>query len=453
MAMQLTIGKFLRLKRIIIPGLVIFSSAVRAQVSISGTSCVVAGGTTGYQYTISGAWQVTDNVTWTISGGVIAGTNNTSKSGTSSSIGPSINVVWNPGASGANIQLSESRLGNASLGVTGITVTNTLTPSSQNVNYGSSVTITGGGPSAGCSPTYNFWWESSSSSSGPFTTTGGSGQSLTVNPCTQSLYYRRALSINGDAIYTNIVSVTINPLSAGSISTSSSNINYNTQPSISQTPASGGYCTSLTYEWQQSVEGGPWQPVGSGAAYPAGAPPLVGNTLVRRKVICSNQVLFSNTLSFTVNYTSPNSEVYNYIRVSDVAIPGVTSFAQEDQLAIGQKQQSTQYFDGLGKLIETVSHGATPLMKDLVTPKVYDNFGREVQKYLPYASVSTDGKYKTSPLTEQNSFNSGQFPGEQYYYAKSGFENSPLNRVDTAYAPGLNWVGASRGIVTQYRVN
>ncbi|HLZ86163.1 MAG TPA: DUF6443 domain-containing protein, partial [Puia sp.] len=431
-----------------------FSVTGSAQVSISGTNCVVAGGTIGYQYTISGAWQQTDNVTWTIVGGVIAGTNNTSKSGTVSTIGPSISVTWNPGATGAQVQLYESRLGSNTMNVTVTTFTNTLTPASQAVSYGSTVTISGGGAGTGCSPSYGYSWESASASTGPFSPiNGAAGQDLTINSFTQPAYYRRALSFNADVVYSNTVSVTIAPLAAGSISASNTSPGYNTQASITETPASGGYCSSLTYEWQQSVEGGPWQPIGSGEAYPSGAPALVGNTLIRRKVMCSNQVLFTNTLPFTVNYSAASAEPYNYIRVSDVAIPGISSFEQMDQLAIGQKAQTTQYFDGLGKPIETVARQASPLQKDLVTPVRYDNFGREVLKYLPYVSTAGDGLYKINPLAEQNSFNSAQFPGEQYYYAQTGFENSPLDRVDTAYAPGLSWVGSSRGVVTQHLVN
>jgi len=99
------------------------------------------------------------------------------------------------------------------------------------------------------------------------------------------------------------------------------------------------FCSSLTYEWQQSVEGGPWQNVGSSAAYPGGAPALVGNTKIRRKVMCSNQVLFTNELYFTVTYSSSNAENQNYIRVNDIIIKGVTSWAQADQLNMGQKSK------------------------------------------------------------------------------------------------------------------
>lgn len=425
------------------------------QLSMSGSNCVVDGGTTGYQYTISGAYQSSYTISWTISGGVVAGTSNTTKSGTIASIGPSLRVVWNANATGASVQVTVQVLGSNTKNVTVITIPNTVTPSSQNINYNSSATVTGGTPGSGCSPTYSFWWETSSSSSGPFTTvSGATSQNLTVNPVTQTAYYRRVLYHNGDYIYSAVVSITVPPLTAGSISTGSTNLTYNTQPSISQSAASGGLCSSHTYEWQQSVEGGPWQAVGTGAAYPGGAPAIIGTTKVRRKVVCGPQILYSNELVFTVSYTSAGAEPsMNFIRVNDIWIKGVNSWVQADQLTIGQKQQATQYFDGLGRPIETVGKQASPLGKDMVTATVYDNFSREVNKYLPYVSTATDGKYKSSPLTEQNSFNSAMFSGEQYYYSQVSFEASPLGRPLANYAPGLNWVGASRGVSNEYRVN
>lgn len=439
---------------LLLPVFLLAGLCVTAQLSMSGSNCVVNGGTTGYQYTISGAWQPQYTISWTINGGVIAGTSNTTKSGTIASIGPSIRVVWNANPASASVQVTVQVLGSNTKTVTVITIPNTVSPSSQVVPYNSSATVTGGAPSAGCAPSYSFWWETSSSVSGPFTTvSGATSQNLTVNPFLQTAYYRRVLSFNGDNVYTPVALVSIAPLNAGTISAGVTNLTYNTQPSISQTAATGGYCSSYSYEWQQSVDGGAWQTIGTGATYPGGAPAIVGNTKVRRKVVCGNEVLYTSELNFTVNYTSSSFENLNYIRVNDVWIYGVKTWIQADQLAIGQKQQTTQYFDGLGRPVETVNKQVTPLLKDMVMPIVYDNFSREVNKYLPYVSASADGKFKSTPLTEQNSFNTAQFPGETYYYAQVGFEASPLGRSLNSYAPGTNWVGASRGVSSQYLVN
>jgi len=128
---------------------------------------------------------------------------------------------------------------------------------------------------------------------------------------------------------------------------------------------------------KQSVEGGPWTGVGSGASYPGGAPALIGATRIRRKVSCGNQILFSDTLSFTINYTSANAENLNYLRVNDIMMAGVYSWTQADQLSPGQKQQTTTYFDGLGRKIQEVGMQISPQLYDWVTPCQYDSMGRE----------------------------------------------------------------------------
>ncbi len=44
---------------------------------------------------------------------------------------------------------------------------------------------------------------------------------------------------------------------------------------------------------------------------------------------------------------------------------------------VADVKQQTQYFDGLGRLLETVSKAVSPLGHDVVAPVVYDAYGRE----------------------------------------------------------------------------
>jgi len=137
-------------------------------------------------------------------------------------------------------------------------------------------------------------------------------------------------------------------------------------------------------------------------------------------------------------------------------------------------KQSTGYFDGLGRPVQTVlkqgslATGTNPV--DMVTPVVYDAYGREVYKYLPFGSTATDGtqnngNFKLSPLNQQAAFYSTQLSGQSgdagYAYNKTNYQNSTLNRVVSTYAPGANWVGTEsntdpatrHGVQTNYWVN
>lgn len=123
--------------------------------------------------------------------------------------------------------------------------------------------------------------------------------------------------------------------------------------------------------------------------------------------------------------------------------------------------RSTEYLDGYGRTVQLVTKQSSPALKDMVEMHVYDSWGREVQQHLPFISnvtqlgdVTNDGNYKPTAAAQQLAFNQSLYPGENnYYYAQTNFENSPLNRPLNNYAAGTNWVGSSRGKSTQYLVN
>jgi hypothetical protein len=133
----------------------------------------------------------------------------------------------------------------------------------------------------------------------------------------------------------------------------------------------------------------------------------------------------------------------NYIRTWDVLKDTVTTEAAIDALAVKHVLQKTSYFDGLGRFVQEVvkqqSPSSTP--KDIVTQQDYDNLGRPYKKYLPYTG-GTDGNFKTNFITEQTAFykaSSDKIVNDDYPYALTDFEASPLNRVAKQGAPGLIW--------------
>jgi RHS repeat-associated protein len=127
-------------------------------------------------------------------------------------------------------------------------------------------------------------------------------------------------------------------------------------------------------------------------------------------------------------------------------------------------KQGTQYFDGLGRPLQTVvKQGSYPTggsAADMVSPFVYDEFGREVRKYQPFAANANggntsinDGLFKLNPFQQQQYFysdaNAGspiKGQGETFYYGKTEYEASPLNKADRTYAPGNAWVNQGRGM-------
>ncbi|OOQ58313.1 hypothetical protein BC343_11810 [Mucilaginibacter pedocola] len=122
-------------------------------------------------------------------------------------------------------------------------------------------------------------------------------------------------------------------------------------------------------------------------------------------------------------------------------------------------QSVIQYADGLGRGLQTVQRMGSPLGYDVVTPNEYDQYGREVKKYLPYIpSGSTAGAYQASALTTGVSgFYSTPPSGvatNTAPYSVTGLEASPLGRPEEVGAPGTAWqLGGGHTVRMDYRLN
>ncbi|KAA2238600.1 hypothetical protein F0L74_20465 [Chitinophaga agrisoli] len=153
----------------------------------------------------------------------------------------------------------------------------------------------------------------------------------------------------------------------------------------------------------------------------------------------------------------------NYVRSWEPSMPSADPAAVSASTDVNAVRQSTQYFDGLGRPLQTVTKAITPGLKDLVAPVVYDAFGREQYKYLPYVPKTgntNDGKFKADPFNGQQAFYQDATltpgaAGESIYYGQTEYEASPLNRVSKSYGPGNSWAkeGGSRPATLQYEVN
>jgi RHS repeat-associated protein len=153
--------------------------------------------------------------------------------------------------------------------------------------------------------------------------------------------------------------------------------------------------------------------------------------------------------------------VYNYLRTWTPKQPYTNmSDLTSNTATVGQVGMTTIYSDGFGRPVQTVAWQASPTGADLVSPRVYDPFGREQDKFLLYQSPSADGSFKKDPFGEQAAFYGTAYPSEQpafqnekFYYSSTQFEPSPLNRVTGGYEAGNSWIGSAKGGQTSYLVN
>lgn len=114
-------------------------------------------------------------------------------------------------------------------------------------------------------------------------------------------------------------------------------------------------------------------------------------------------------------------------------------------------QTTVEYFDGLGRPLQSIQIQASPLGYDIVQPFTYDQYGRQPIKYLPYvSSTCSSGIYHDQALN-----NATNYAGSEQYqfyqlgnqnipvninpYSQTVIEPSPLNRAVEQGSPGAPW--------------
>ncbi|SES20296.1 DUF6443 domain-containing protein [Pedobacter rhizosphaerae] len=126
-------------------------------------------------------------------------------------------------------------------------------------------------------------------------------------------------------------------------------------------------------------------------------------------------------------------------------------------LNVCEVNQTIQYFDGLGRPVQTVQVQGSPEFNDIILPITYDAFGREAVKYDIYTQSSNGGGFRPNALTEQDNFYASPPQGvkqNDWPLAISEFENSPLNRVRQQGFSGTDWqIGSGHTVRTIYSTN
>ena len=241
------------------------------------------------------------------------------------------------------------------------------------------------------------------------------------------------------------------------------NFSYNQTPSqLLEITAPLTPNTGLTYQWESNTSPVFSSPTIVGTATSYSPPALNVNSVTtyyrrRSTYTATGAYIYSNIIKISV--VSVNWEDVNYIREHDVLKTGNTTWTGVDQLVIGDKLQTTTYLDGLGRNLEKISREtATPptptgTWGDIVQYSIFDNYGREAQKFLPYTTTTQLGKYKTTASAEQTSYYSNPATyNESNPQSTITFDNSPLNRVSIVRQPGGAWA-TSFGNRADYDMN
>ncbi|MBI2285189.1 MAG: Ig-like domain-containing protein [Bacteroidetes bacterium] len=177
-----------------------------------------------------------------------------------------------------------------------------------------------------------------------------------------------------------------------------------------------------------------------------GAPGLTGASNLPGTTVTGTLLQDQAPAAYTAN------PKLNFVRTR-MAIAPVADSAAFRVAGQSEALESTEFMDGIGRTIQTVMKQASPSGKDIIAPVTYDAYGRESVKYLPYASTGSSGWFRSDPYSEQSAFMGNQYPGEQVFYQKSVYEESPLNRISKTMSAGNSWAGTGRGVGQAYLLN
>jgi RHS repeat-associated protein len=211
---------------------------------------------------------------------------------------------------------------------------------------------------------------------------------------------------------------------------------------------SGPLCSGTQSSIQMTLTAGTYYVVSEGWSTTSG------------DIMTSISVAYASTSSCASQGTPSSDQNYVQTLIPRIAISNASTLSSQ---SICDVSQNIQYFDGLGRPLQTVEVKGSPGFNDIVQPMAYDQYGREATKYLPYANnpaVTSDGSYKADALTVQQPGFYNTATAWAADVVRTGqpkseilFEASPLNRPIEQGAPGADWQLGGHTVKTEYTSN
>jgi RHS repeat-associated protein len=353
-------------------------------------------------------------------------------------------------------------------------IAGTVSPAYTILTANSTVPTLQAGAASGGNGQYTYNWQSSTNGSSWQNISGANNVSYQPASISTTTYYRLGVTSAGITVYSNTATIGT-ALQATTIGANPQLLTNGTTTLEQLVPASNGTCNgNYTVQWQSSTDRITWQNEAS-----ATISGITGTKYFRQKITCGTEVAYSNTVQVkparnavqilpngsSTTATQPVKTIptptisdannLNYIRVREFTKAGITDITTANATnGVFDVKESTTYFDGLGRPIQSVAKQVSPNQADLVTINVYDALGREAEKYLPYADGLGTGSFRLNAASMQPAFYNNRFGNtESHYYSSTQFEASPLNRALRNTAPGKSFTGNNIGVSQFERTN
>lgn len=188
----------------------------------------------------------------------------------------------------------------------------------------------------------------------------------------------------------------------------------------------------------------------NGKIFPLFVTDLVSGTATPTQ---TENALANNTTPTVPPVTPPVIDVnpiagYNYIITSTPLVAKSASvLGAEDELT------TFQYFDGLGRPIQSIHAGITPNHSDLVTYTEYDGVGREYKQWVSTPFANNKGAFVGFNAFESAAKSQELLTNDTRPFAEIIYEPSPLNRVKEQFGAGQDWKTNNKRVQTDYQTN
>ncbi len=172
------------------------------------------------------------------------------------------------------------------------------------------------------------------------------------------------------------------------------------------------------------------------------------------------QLLVTLAIVLVSSLAMAQTTTENYVKSTVYKEATTTGAVSSDH----NKIETVQYFDGLGRPLQSIAVRAGGANQDVVTHIDYDGFGRQDKDWLPYVINSTGGQYQSGAenATKSYYYNATRYDADFTGlsqstinpYSQKQLENSPLSRVQKQAAPGKDWkLGEGHEIEFAYAAN
>ncbi|WP_455612810.1 RHS repeat domain-containing protein [Bacteroides congonensis] len=146
------------------------------------------------------------------------------------------------------------------------------------------------------------------------------------------------------------------------------------------------------------------------------------------------------------NYTPSGTRNYIQTIVPTVGSDSVANFSY-----LSKARHQIRYYDHLGRPVQEIEYKASPVRKDLITYREYDELGRDSRQWLPTERAGNTSGVWMQP--EDFISNAGKLYGDNYACNSTVYDGSSLNLIKEEFGPGEEWQTAGHGIKHDYRVN